>query len=91
MVASYTDLEIIQQQLRAVGIDYPIRKLDVAGQSKALADNDYDIYAWTMTPADPTVVVRDGRPAGAVGREDLTARSVAGTPGRPTTVGAASG
>jgi Bacterial extracellular solute-binding proteins, family 5 Middle len=36
VVASYTDLEIIQQQLKAVGIDYPIRKLDTAGQSKAL-------------------------------------------------------
>lgn len=56
VVASYTDLEIIQQQLKAVGIDYPIRKLDVAAQSKALADNDYDIYAWTMTRADPVVL-----------------------------------
>lgn len=56
VVASYTDLEIIQQQLKAVGIDYPIRKLDTAGQSKALADGDYDIYAWTMTRADPTVL-----------------------------------
>ena len=56
VVASYTDLEIIQQQLKAVGIDYPIRKLDTAGQSKALADSDYDIYAWTMTRADPAVL-----------------------------------
>jgi len=56
VVTSYTDLEIIQQQLKAVGISYPIRKLDTAAQSKALADNDYDIYAWTMTRADPAVL-----------------------------------
>ena len=56
VIASYTDLEIIQQQLKAVGIDYPIRQLDPAAQSKAVAAGDYDIYAWTMTRADPTVL-----------------------------------
>lgn len=56
VIASYTDLEIIQQQLKDVGIDYPIRQLDPAASSKAVAAGDYDIYAWTMTRADPTVL-----------------------------------
>ncbi|KQY47574.1 ABC transporter substrate-binding protein [Cellulomonas sp. Root137] len=56
VIASYTDLEIIQQQLKDVGIDYPIRQLDAAASSKAVAAGDYDIYAWTMTRADPTVL-----------------------------------
>ena len=91
VVASYTDLEIIQQQLKAVGIDYPIRKLDTAGQSKALADSDYDIYAWTMTRADPAVLdalynsdwsplaLRQGEPVGA--RRAVGHPGVDGRPG----------
>jgi len=56
VVASYTDLELIQQQLKAVGIEYKIRQLDAAANAKATLAGDYDIYAWTMTRADPTVL-----------------------------------
>ena len=56
VIASYTDLELIQQQLKAVGIEYKIRQLDPAAASKATIAGDYDIYAWTMTRADPTVL-----------------------------------
>ncbi len=56
VIALTTDLEIIQQQLAAVGIEYTIRQLDSAGYGEAQASGDYDIIAWTMTRADPSVL-----------------------------------
>ena len=48
--------ELLQQQLKTVGIDYQIRKLDNAASSQAIAQGDYDFYVWNMTRADPDVL-----------------------------------
>lgn len=56
VIAVTTDLEILQQQLAAVGIEYKIRQLDGASYGEAQKSGDYDIIAWTMTRADPSVL-----------------------------------
>jgi peptide/nickel transport system substrate-binding protein len=48
--------ELLQQQLKQVGIDYRIRKLDNASSAKAISQGDYDFYVWNMTRADPDVL-----------------------------------
>lgn len=48
--------ELLQQELKKVGIDYVIRTLDTAASTKAIAGGDYDFYLWNMTRADPDVL-----------------------------------
>jgi peptide/nickel transport system substrate-binding protein len=56
LVALTEQQELLQEQLKAVGIEYLIRSLDTAAQTAVLADGDYDFYVWNMTRADPDVL-----------------------------------
>jgi peptide/nickel transport system substrate-binding protein len=56
IVALTEQYELLQSQLKKVGIDFPIELMDSAASSAATDAGDYDFYVWNMTRADPDVI-----------------------------------
>ncbi len=55
-IGAWGGAELLQAQLKAVGIDLPLDKSDQATQSQALASGAYEADKWQMTRADPSVL-----------------------------------
>jgi len=55
-IGNWGGAELLQQQLKAVGIDLPLDKSDQATQQAALKSGAYEADKWQMTRADPSVL-----------------------------------
>ncbi|MDR1386831.1 MAG: ABC transporter substrate-binding protein [Propionibacteriaceae bacterium] len=56
IVALTEQYELLQAQLKRVGVEFLIEALDTASQAAATDAGDYDFYVWNMTRADPDVI-----------------------------------
>ncbi|GAA1858227.1 ABC transporter substrate-binding protein [Myceligenerans crystallogenes] len=63
-------LELVQQQLRAVGVDLELRRLTPAEQTAAQESGDFDTYYYNVTRADADIL----RTQFAVGQRNLSFR-----------------
>ncbi|MFT4124230.1 MAG: ABC transporter substrate-binding protein [Microbacteriaceae bacterium] len=55
-IGNWDGAELLQAQLKEVGIDLPLDTSDSATLSEKLAAGDYDAYKWQMTRADVSVL-----------------------------------
>ncbi|HEY0125053.1 MAG TPA: ABC transporter substrate-binding protein [Rhizobium sp.] len=54
--ANQAFLEVIQQQLRDVGVDFQLRPLVGGAFDEALLSGDYDLHRWAWSLAEPDVI-----------------------------------